>query len=1000
MTNLLAEVCPVDDLDVENNKAKFPLDDDHWLNSPYGQDQKWLTLLEMAIKEGKMDFIKLLLAAGASASKYNDKLGQCPLHLAVQDQQLEICKVLMDFMAKKPKVNKAKISVVNRAGWTALHMACDIGNYEIAEYLISHPDLECIDPKDLDGATPLYYAAKNSHEQVCKLLISYNASINIKSYGKSVKDLIATHMPKLDVTKVAIVDKSKSKWDPCEHLNFLLDEAERNLMKGRKNTSNFLEFKIYVKILGTGELESYEDCGLKLVQKACKSGLDEHLQCLLDKGLDPNGVTHETPMQPVLIASYYGFHKVLQVLVDSGNPVNFAESSQDSKETVLHNLLRRPLSSGFKHPHSNYDLALEVLLSSTNPAIMDQVNGIINHKDGENMTPFHYATQQWSQPIVRQLLERGANVGVKNNWDEVPITMIMPETMENFLDEFCLQSKNEVTHNDFELEFNYSFLAPPVNDHKLDKTDNEGHKIVESQALPETDGLWHMAQSKKHRHLLKHPVVTSFLWLKWHRIRGYFNKNLRFYLLLVVCLSWYVFERFGGVSARVTVLEDQNKPFCASLNMRKDEGIGFWYGIFIAHAILQLILILRDWTQDCDDCSKHATFQMGLTSWLEALTVCLIVALLYARTQLLWLALTILFALLMLREVVQMLASLKRYLLSPENWLEMSMLVLAIIILWVPDDNFSDPCTVKRHLAAICIILSWAELITLVARHPKLAIYNIYVTMFYKVFETFFFFLLWYSFFIIAFGFGFYIMLHQDVPGTIVKEDDYIFFNSSWLSLVKTATMFVGEIEFSDIPVDMQSGMSFFSYLFLLSFIFLIVVVLMNLLNGLAVSDTGLIREKAEIVSAITRVEAISYVESLLLGDPFDFLSNWPPFKWVRKAPSLALFRSMNRNKRVKDISMKITGATGLLLFYSMLPNKTLTLFPNKKKNLGCFSRNKMSEEVIDSAKAIIVRKNEERRREGQKNQKEEIAELKKLIQSLHVKLENLVDNKKLDVNK
>lgn len=37
--------------------------------------------------------------------------------------------------------------------------------------------------------------------------------------------------------------------------------------------------------------------------------------------------------------------------------------------------------------------------------------------------------------------------------------------------------------------------------------------------LPETETLWYLSQSKIHRHLLKHPVITSFLWLKWTRIR-------------------------------------------------------------------------------------------------------------------------------------------------------------------------------------------------------------------------------------------------------------------------------------------------------------------------------------------------------------------------------------------------------------------------------------------------------------------------------------------------
>jgi hypothetical protein len=39
--------------------------------------------------------------------------------------------------------------------------------------------------------------------------------------------------------------------------------------------------------------------------------------------------------------------------------------------------------------------------------------------------------------------------------------------------------------------------------------------------------------------------------------------------------------------------------------------------------------------------------------------------------------------------------------------------------------------------------------------------------MFYKVVRSFILFLTWYSFFIIAFGLGFYIMLHKDTPGHV-----------------------------------------------------------------------------------------------------------------------------------------------------------------------------------------------------------------------------------------
>ena len=106
--------------------------------------------------------------------------------------------------------------------------------------------------------------------------------------------------------------------------------------------------------------------------------------------------------------------------------------------------------------------------------------------------------------------------------------------------------------------------------------------------------------------------------------------------------------------------------------------------------------------------------------------------------------------------------------------------------------------------------------------------------------------------------------------------------------------MFVGELEFSDIPIDPDSKLSWLAFSFLVTFVFLIVVILMNLLNGLAVSDTGLIMEQAEIVSYISRVETISHLESILLGDPFDFLTNWPPATFLARLPAMALCYQVN----------------------------------------------------------------------------------------------------------
>lgn len=87
------------------------------------------------------------------------------------------------------------------------------------------------------------------------------------------------------------------------------------------------------------------------------------------------------------------------------------------------------------------------------------------------------------------------------------------------------------------------------------------------------------------------------------------------------------------------------------------------------------------------------------------------------------------------RELMQMAVSLKRYVLEVENWIEAATIVLTCVILFHNngDDENDNEDDLRRHLAAIVIVLSWAELITLVGKHPKLTRYNIYVVMFYKV---------------------------------------------------------------------------------------------------------------------------------------------------------------------------------------------------------------------------------------------------------------------------
>ena len=175
-----------------------------------------------------------------------------------------------------------------------------------------------------------------------------------------------------------------------------------------------------------------------------------------------------------------------------------------------------------------------------------------------------------------------------------------------------------------------------------------------------------------------------------------------------------------------------------------------------------------------------------------------------------------------------------------------------------------------RHLAALLLLLAWAKFAFLLAKHPLLSNYQLYLSMLSKVLLTSLPAIGFMMIFIVGFALSFYVLFHQvkleilsfvfqDIDDRLLEHyknfgmkrgsvnDSY--FNSPWMSVVKTINMFIGEIDFSEPPVDPSSPLSIVTFSFLITFVFFTVITLMNLLNGLAVSDIGALTKEAEIVS-------------------------------------------------------------------------------------------------------------------------------------------------------
>ena len=856
------------------------------------------TLLTLAIEQWSKDgidtdFVVVLIANGAKLDKVDPTSETAPIHAILR----KASPALLNAVLKTGKT--FNINVQDGEGLTPLHVAVE--QLEDADEAVTHdlteiirtllrtPDIEINCEDNRGGLTPLYYSAAASNQTVVQLLMENGADADIAE----AKEMIAENLADFDVA--AFADKVKKR--PSKQRAFAAVELDD--VNGLKRIA-----------FSDKSFDWNSDNGaMTLLQFACHKGNGRVVEFLLRmEQIEPNLTIGAEGRTPLLIAAHHGFFAIIDLMKRIPR-VRFDCVHETSGKSVLHEVFRADSAKnmfGEVNSKASYAKCLKILLSSSYPSHVDfekQIDRVMNYRESlDGNTALHYATMQADQELVKLLLRRGANMGVKNFRDKTPVQSILPSTLEEFLNDYCVKGDGIITDEMYKVTFRYDFLAPPILGREMETDDDADDS---KRALPETEALWYLSTtSKQHRSLLKHPVIASFLWLKWQRIRTFYYVNLLLYVLFVSLLTTYIFLRYGGLND--------------SKEQKSDSG-----GLKFLAVVIALLLIV-----------------------------------------------------LLIREIFQMLVSFKRYFFSPENLMELSIIVLSFVILFDEDSSVE----MRRHLAAVVILFSWTETLVLIGRHPKL---STNVTMFTTVVSTFFRFLLWYGIIVLAFAIAFFLMFH---------DENYEFFDRVWIAFVKTSAMFVGELEFSDIPFTSNA----ISYAIFLAFIFLVVVVLMNLLNGLAVSDTGLIREEAEVVGWSSRVELITYTESMLLGDPFYFLSNWPAFKLLQRIPSCAVCRFLYRYPSVREALQKISGGTKILLFYSCLPKKTATFYPNRRSPKALLSykrslkvddgdddgesrqRQKLaiSNDVLDAAKELLIAKMKaQSEEEDRRQQAEQVSE-------------------------
>ena len=504
---------------------------------------------------------------------------------------------------------------------------------------------------------------------------------------------------------------------------------------------------------------------------------------------------------------------------------------------------------------------MKLFLSSATDNKLD-----VNVTDTKGNTPLHYVSKTEYLDCIVDLMRRGADLKRKNIFNKSPLPV---KSVEKFLNK-SLQTNDKLPGDEgYEIIFDYSFLIAHKEKGTQPNLPPEGEQPLIND--PES-GTRNFQFPEK----LKYEMDFLF-YMSQSNEHGKLMKHP--IIMNFLHMKWQRVKLYFYINISIYFI------FAVLLN---------------AYILLNIEHNAMNGSESGITSNDTKTSQSNLTS---------------SGFHVAWVPILIFLLYFAVREILQFALSPKVYFTNYENILDISIILCSGYII------FSSEW--QESLVVITIILSWTELILFTGRLPKL---SKNIEMLKTVSLNYVKFLLSYIFLLIAFAFSFYSLLHKNAINSITKchenEDQYFFMNPI-MSLMKTFVMMTGEFQAESLASGMANSPTLF-WLFAL-FVFIIAMVLLNLLTGLAVSDTKTIKSNADQLCRNSRIRLIYEYEKSLLHW-YIFEEKWP--KYTILLPFTRFQKMM-----IKNIS----------LFPDKSYTKSILILPNKGPKT-VFERSGLSE--------------------------------------------------------
>ena len=360
------------------------------------RDRPGWTLFSAAAMHGQLEIMKLLLRRGADVSLAStiDKTG--PLHLAVQNSQVEV----VEYLLALPQIN---VNARDGSGNTPFFNAVDADNERMIQLLLQHPDTD-INSKNDSSFTALLQCVFEGHAKAASYLLARpEIDVNFRHPDNDQTALWMSVSSNIDILKRLLARK---EIDVDGRGRF----GETPLCRAARQSY----YEAAQAILGKDpDVNAIDERGKSPLIHAAASGNELGLALLLEQSQIAIDLADSQKNTALMSAAAAGHTKVVRALLAK-------DACVDLRDKQGRTALAAAAANGHK-------IAGKLLIKS---------KADVNCQDEKGNTPLALATEHKHDIVVRLLLENGAQNDIADEDEETPFEKARDQKMEDIINIF------------------------------------------------------------------------------------------------------------------------------------------------------------------------------------------------------------------------------------------------------------------------------------------------------------------------------------------------------------------------------------------------------------------------------------------------------------------------------------------------------------------------------------------------------------------------------------